>query len=151
VVRASGDDVDRIVAVHRAGDGTDSPPALGTLRHCRRGRVRHEAGFIAFELFFDRVLARGDTAVVEYELEFPDDRPVTCFYDRRFRHSVRDYLAVVRFDRQMLPARCYGYDRATVDAPQRRTAELWVGSSGGVHLTESGMEGGIIGLEWEWE
>ncbi|GAA0360540.1 hypothetical protein NE235_21505 [Actinoallomurus spadix] len=151
VVRASGDDVDRVVAVHRAEAETDPPPALGDLRHCRRGRVRHEAGFIAFELFFDRVLARGDTAVVEYELGFPGDRPITRFHERRFRHSVKEYLAIVRFDRQVLPARCYRYDRDTVDVPRRRTAELWVGSSGGVHITRSGVAGGITGLEWEWE
>ncbi|GAA4604158.1 hypothetical protein GCM10023195_14100 [Actinoallomurus liliacearum] len=151
VVRASGDDVDRVVAVHRAEAATDPPPALGELRYCRRGRARHEAGFVAFEIFFDRVLSRGDTAVVEYEIEFPGDRPIAQFYDRRFRHPVRDYLAVVRFDRRTLPARCYRYDRAGVDVPRHRTAELWVGSSGGVHIMRSGMTGGIIGLEWEWE
>lgn len=149
VVRASGDDIDRVVAVHSAE--AQSPPVLGELRYCRRGRVRHEAGLLAFELFFDRVLARGDTAVVEYEIEFPGEQPITHFYDRRFRHSVRDYLAVIRFDRQALPTRCYGYERETVDLPQRRTTELWIGTSGSVHVTKSDMESGILGLEWEWE
>jgi hypothetical protein len=151
VVRACGDDVDRVVAVHRGGGETESPPALAELCYCRRGRVRHEAGFLAFELFFDRVLARGDTAVVEYEIEFPGERPVAHFYDRRFRHPVRDYLSVIRFDRKMLPARCYGYERETVDLPQRRTAELWVGTSGSAHITSGGVGGGILGVEWEWE
>jgi hypothetical protein len=151
VVRASGDDIDRVVAVHRADGEGVPPPVLGELRYCRRGRVRQKAGFLAFELFFDRVLARGDTAVVEYEIEFPGERPVAHFYDRRFRHSVRDYLCVVRFDRQVLPARCYRYERETVQAPQRRTGELWVGTSGSAHITRIGLDGGILGLEWEWE
>jgi hypothetical protein len=151
VVRASGADVDRLVAVHRADAETESPPVLGDLRYCRRGRVRHEKGFIAFELFFDRVLERGDTAVVEYELTFPGDRPIAHSYDRRFRHPVRDYLSITRFCRHVLPTRCYRYERETVDVPPYRIDEPWVGTSGGVHITKSDVDGGILGLEWEWD
>lgn len=152
VLRASGDDVDRVIAVHNAEAATEPPPVLGEVRYCRRGRVRYDGRFVAFELFFDRILARGDTIIVEYELLFPGARMVANFYDRRFRHAVREYLCIIRFDRGALPVRCYRYDCESVDLMQfRRTEELWVGASCNAHITEHDIERGIVGLDWEWE
>ena len=150
-LRASGDDVDRVLAVHCANAPTEPPPALGELRYCRRGRVRHDGSFIAFELFFDRILARGDTAVVEYELRFPGERMTIQFYDRRFRHPVREYLCIIRFDRNAVPVRCYSYECERIGLARLRTAELWIGTSRSTHITKRNVEEGILGVEWEWE
>ncbi|MFC5752826.1 hypothetical protein [Actinomadura rugatobispora] len=151
VLRATGDDVDRVVRVHPVEDLAPGPgprlePDLAGLRYCRPGRVRAEGGLIGFELIFDRVLASGDTVVIEYELSRP-----AAEYERRFPRPVRDYLAVVQFHAEMLPARCYGFAREGGGAPRRRLGELWIGASGSAHLALGDVRRGIVGIEWEWE
>ncbi|WP_067813109.1 helix-turn-helix domain-containing protein [Actinomadura kijaniata] len=150
VLRATGDDVDRVVCVHPAG-GDTTAARLTELRFCRAGRVRSGGGLVAFELVFDRVLGAGHTAVVEYTLTLPGDAPPAGHYERRFPRPVRDYLAVVQFDPGALPARCYAYSAETGIAARERISELWVGASGGAHLVMPDVRRGIVGLEWEWE
>ncbi|MFF5259313.1 helix-turn-helix domain-containing protein [Actinomadura viridis] len=143
VLRATGDDIDRVVRVHPM-DGARSEPS--GLRYCRSGRVRAEGGLVGFELIFDRVLSAGDTVVIEYELNSPSG---DC--ERRFPRPVRDYLAIVQFHAETLPARCYGYTRAGERSPSRRLGELWIGASGSAHLALGDVRRGIVGIEWEWD
>ncbi|MEU5878283.1 hypothetical protein [Spirillospora sp. NPDC047279] len=152
VLRAAGDDVDRVVCVHEAGEGHPEAELTG-LRYCRPGRVRAEEGLLAFELVFDRVLAAGDTAVVEYELILRPsrDQRQTDEYARRFSRPVRDYLAVVQFHEEMFPARCYGFTEEAARGPRERLEELWIGTSGSAHISAGDVRFGILGLEWEWD
>ncbi|NDU74436.1 hypothetical protein GWI34_17615 [Actinomadura sp. DSM 109109] len=162
VLRAAGDDIDRVVCVHQTGfegvaaEAGGAPPALDgdpsgllDVRYCRPGRIRAEGGLVAFELVFDRVLAAGDTAVVEYELG-PIGLPAPDGYERRFSHPVHDYVALVRFDGDRLPARCYGFTADGSAAPRRRLGELWIGTSGSANLAFGTVRRGIVGIEWEW-
>ncbi|MFS2291602.1 MAG: hypothetical protein FWJ90_02715 [Actinomadura sp.] len=199
VLRAAGDDIDRVVCVHqtgaadpprngagsptsgsadapegepgasgtartpaasqspdarRASGGPDVRPAAGKaglarVRYCRPGRVRAEGGLMAFELVFDRVLSAGDTAVVEYELG-PVGQPACDSYDRRFPHPVHDYVAIVQFAGDRLPARCYGFTAESSRAPRRRLGELWIGTSGSANIAVGAVRRGIVGVEWEW-
>jgi transcriptional regulator with XRE-family HTH domain len=161
VVRAAGDDIDRIVCVHQvsgavpgggASEGGTAGDAAGlaAVRYCRPGRVRAEGGLMAFELVFDRVLSAGDTAVVEYELG-PAAEPPSDSYDRRFAHPVHDYVAIIQFDGGRLPARCYGFTAESSQAPRRRLGELWVGTSGSANIAVGSVRRGIVGIEWEWQ
>lgn len=147
VLRAAGDDVDRVVCVHPSGEGAE----LTTLRYCRPGRVRESGGLLAFELVFDRVLAAGDTAVIEYELRLPGGGPAADHYDRRFPRPVRDYLAIVQFHPETYPARCYGFSQETRHGRHERLDELWIGTSGSAHLAMADVRHGILGIEWEWD
>ncbi|MQY02948.1 helix-turn-helix domain-containing protein [Actinomadura macrotermitis] len=141
VLRATGDDVDRVVCVHPAAeDGAE----IGWLRYCRAGRVRTVGGLLGFELVFDRVPAVGDTVVVEYGIAFAPGAPPAHRYLRRFPRPVRDYLTVVRFDPQTLPARCYGRYGGV-------GRELWIGTSGSAHLALGDVRRGVVGVEWEWD
>ncbi|WP_242901496.1 helix-turn-helix domain-containing protein [Actinomadura terrae] len=196
VLRAAGDDIDRVVCVHQTGpakidsgpDGqgpagaslSGSEPGGGSggglgggaggdveltgVRYCRPGRIRAEDGLMAFELVFDRVLAAGDTAVVEYELGPADGAQAGAGtvgigggggwsadgYERRFSHPVHDYVAIIQFEGGRLPARCYGFTADTSDAPRRRLGELWIGTSGSANLAVGNVRRGIVGIEWEW-
>ncbi|MFD0903855.1 hypothetical protein, partial [Actinomadura sediminis] len=165
VLRAAGDDIDRVVCVHRTGLADPGSPGgpgdpgdcaasgLAAARYCRPGRIRAGGGLVAFELVFDRVLAAGDTAVVEYDLgpvTVPEGAGAPGLYDRRFPQPVQHYVAVVQFDGERLPARCYGFTAETADGPRNRLGELWVGTSGSANLAVANVRRGIVGLEWEW-
>lgn len=152
VLRAAGDGIDRVVCVHTTGGGAAADgggAALARVRYCRPGRVRAAGGLMAFELVFDRVLSAGDTAVVEYELG-PAGEPASDSYDRRFSHPVHDYVAIVQFDGDRLPARCYGFTAESSRAPRQRLGELWVGASGSANIAVGAVRRGIVGVEWEW-
>ncbi|TYK48276.1 helix-turn-helix domain-containing protein [Actinomadura decatromicini] len=203
VLRAAGDDIDRVVCVHQIagarqpGNTVDGHPAgfsedgagpagtagasgvtasgvlaaadpaaatgqapggaatasatagLSEVRYCRPGRIRAEGGMVAFELVFDRVLSAGDTAVVEYEIG-PVDEPAYDSYDRRFAHPVHDYVAIIQFEGERLPARCYGYTAESSEAPRQRLGELWIGTSGSANIAVGAVRRGIVGIEWEW-
>ncbi|GAA2136832.1 hypothetical protein [Actinomadura napierensis] len=164
VLRAAGDDIDRVVCVHRTGpaDPVEEPAEqpgdaetaeLAGVRYCRPGRVRAGGGLMAFELVFDRVLAAGDTAVVEYDLRPSGPRPPgpPDGYDRRFSRPVHDYVAVVEFGAGRLPARCYGFTADGPRAPRRRFGELWIGTSGSANIAAGPVRHGIVGIEWEWQ
>ncbi|TDD92620.1 helix-turn-helix domain-containing protein [Actinomadura rubrisoli] len=160
VLRAAGDDIDRVVCVHQTATSKDGEAEITGVRYCRPGRVRTDDGLMAFELVLDRVLAAGDTAVVEYELgpvveadvayERALDGWVADSYDRRFSHPVHDYVAIIQFEGGRLPARCYGFTAETSDAPRRRLGELWIGTSGSANLAVGNVRRGIVGIEWEW-
>ncbi|WP_131739984.1 helix-turn-helix domain-containing protein [Actinomadura roseirufa] len=124
---------------------------LLAVRYCRPGRIRAEGGLIAFELVFDRVLAAGDTAVIEYELGPLGEAHLGDGYDRRFAHPVHDYVAIIQFEGGRLPARCYGFTADTAEAPRRRLGELWIGTSGSANLAVANVRRGIVGIEWEWQ
>ncbi|MVZ99495.1 hypothetical protein F8568_003705 [Actinomadura sp. LD22] len=164
VLRAAGDDVDRVVCVHRTGpDALPAEPVepaewtaeLSGVRYCRPGRVRAGGGLMAFELVFDRVLTAGETAVIEYDLRPSGTGPVPGGppdgYDRRFSRPVHDYLAIVQFGAGRLPARCYGFTADGPLAPRRRLGELWIGTSGSANIAVGPVRHGIVGVEWEWE
>ncbi|MEU9022197.1 hypothetical protein [Actinomadura sp. NPDC048394] len=162
VLRAAGDDVDRVVCVHRtdagAGDALQAGPVDGAaelagVRYCRPGRVRAGGGLMAFELVFDRVLTAGETAVIEYDLREsgPDPGGPPDGYDRRFSRPVHDYVAIVQFGAGRLPARCYGFTADGPRAPRRRLGELWIGTSGSANIAVGPVRHGIVGVEWEWE
>ncbi|MBE1534827.1 hypothetical protein [Actinomadura algeriensis] len=156
VLRAAGDDIDRVVCVHRTGPAdreASGASGLAAARYCRPGRVRAGGDLVAFELVFDRVLSAGDTAVVEYDLgpvTVPERAGPPRRYDRPFPHPVQHYVAVVQFDGDRLPARCYGFTAEAADGPRRRLGELWVGTSGSANLAVANVRRGIVGLEWEW-
>ncbi|TDC87935.1 hypothetical protein [Actinomadura sp. 7K507] len=146
VLRAAGDDIDRVVCVHEAGAGNAD---LAQVRYCRPGRIRADGGLMAFELVFDRVLSAGDTAVVEYELG-PVGEPAHDSYDRRFPHPVHDYVAIIQFAGERLPARCYGFAAESSRSPRQRLGELWIGTSGSANFAAGAVRRGIVGIEWEW-
>ncbi|MFI0485932.1 helix-turn-helix domain-containing protein [Actinomadura sp. 9N215] len=131
---------------HAATGGT---AGLAEVRYCRPGRIRAEGGLVAFELVFDRVLSAGDTAVVEYELG-PVEEPAYDSYDRRFSHPVHDYVAIIQFDGERLPARCYGFTAESSQSPRQRLGELWIGTSGSANIAVGAVRRGIVGIEWEW-
>lgn len=152
VMRANVDRVSRAVAVFRTDDTTRPPIRIGAVRSCRVGRIRSdvEGGLIAAELIFDRVLAQGETVVMEYEFVTVSTEP-TNIYFRGFAGPVGEYVLQVQFDPAAVPARVFRFERRGVSAPDQGVREIWVGTTYGAHLVAYDVPPGIIGMKWEWE
>ncbi|MBS2532789.1 hypothetical protein KGQ20_08375 [Catenulispora sp. NF23] len=154
VVRAEADDLSRMTVLYRTYDPPSPAPVMTALHGCRVGRVRiaADSGFVAAELLFDRVLRRGDTTVVDYELTglSPTPPTETDFYQRFFPYATAMYVLMVQFDPATVPARCVRYERRTEAAPDQGVREVWVGATGQAHVMATDVPPGVVGLRWDW-
>ncbi|MDG4782010.1 hypothetical protein O7614_20330 [Micromonospora sp. WMMD961] len=151
VLRANTDRVSRTVGIFRTDDLTAST-RINAVRNCRVGRVRHEngSGLLVAEIIFDRMLAQGDTVVIEYEFLSTSQLPTDNYY-RGFSTPVSEYVLQVQFDHDAVPARCHRFERRGLHAPDQGVWEAWIGSTHGAHLIASDVPPGIVGMRWEWE
>lgn len=152
VVRANVDRVARTIALYYSDD-PEAELSIKAQRGCRIGRVRTEPGTggIAAEIVFDRVLAQGDTAVVEYEFQIGSNHLPTGTYHRGFSVPIGEYVLQVQFDPGAVPARCYRFERHSITAPDQGVREVWIGSTQSAHLLAREVPPGVVGMRWEWE
>ncbi|MFI6243715.1 hypothetical protein ACIBEF_27985 [Micromonospora sp. NPDC050795] len=151
VLRANTDRVSRTVGIFRSDDLTAST-RINAVRNCRVGRVRgdHSSGLLVAEIIFDRMLAQGDTVVIEYDFLSTSQEPTDNYY-RGFSTPVSEYVLQVQFDHDAVPARCHRFERRGLHAPDQGVWEAWIGSTHGAHLIASDVPPGIVGMRWEWE
>ena len=152
VLRANVDRVSRAVGVFRTDDTTHPTIRINAVRSCRVGRVRSdvEGGLLAAELIFDRVLAQGETVVVEYEFLSASAEPSDIYF-RGFAGPVGEYVLQVQFDAAAVPAHVFRFERRGISAPDQGVKEIWVGTTYGAHLVAYDVPPGLIGMRWEWE
>jgi len=152
ILRANIDRVTRAVGIFRTDDMSRPQMKINAVRSCRVGRIRSdvEAGLLAAELIFDRVLAAGETAVVEYEFLSASIEPAFTYY-RAFASPVGEYVLQVQFDPSAVPARCYRFEKRAVGAPEQGVREVWIGTTHGAHLVHYDVAPGIVGMRWVWE
>ncbi|MFD7658653.1 hypothetical protein ACFV4N_32155 [Actinosynnema sp. NPDC059797] len=153
VLRAERDGADRWVTVH---DLTQPGPAprIVPIRSCALGRVvrREEDGVVAAELLFDRVLARGETIVVEYAsvVDGPPYPRGDDTYCSQFRTPVRDYAVEVQFDPAALPTSVRRHVvRPDVPHPVEHQ-RMAVSPEGYTHAVALGFGPGMFCVAWEW-
>jgi hypothetical protein len=148
VVQAMVDRVSRNYFLH-AGNPAGRLVSMVDTRHCRVGRVRADpdAGFVAIEIVFDRVLGRGDTTIYEYFLETG-----TCddYFDRIFRHDAMQYLLEVEFSPEAVPARCLSFRRPKPADDRTDLREIWINPDLVAHVAFTDLTAGIYGMCWEW-
>jgi len=152
VLRAHTDRITRLTVTYRQEEPASRAPRLRAVRGCRVGRVRADpvAGFLVADLVLDRVLDRGDTAVVEYEASDMAFGEVDYYY-RVFPAPVGEYVLQVQFDPAAIPARCWRYERRVVQARDQRVREVWVGGPQLARLVALDVSPSVLGMRWEWD
>jgi hypothetical protein len=152
VVRAHADPADRYVMVWTGQPGCEVERVeLAAGDNCRLGRVRRHSGhaLIVAELLFDHVLHAGDTYILGYELTDPSG--VECpEYERGFRFPSAQYVLQIRFDADALPVRCHQFTRRHADGPERIVRPLVLNAHRTVHLAETELRPGVLGIHWSW-
>ncbi|WP_233223475.1 hypothetical protein [Amycolatopsis sp. CA-128772] len=127
------------------------PPKLIGTRYCEPGRVETlpEEGFRIIELALPRPLSRGETAILEYELEYDDERPnMSC--NRLFRHAVHTHLLEITFAPEAQPLACRSYRLAVVNAPEIDVTPLTHAPGAPFHVYSTEVSAGVRGVGWEW-
>lgn len=144
-MRARCDGPDRRVLLHQQDDPTVPLPQLTLLRGASLGHVEREPsdGVIGAEVHFCQPLRRGETVIVEYELEWQRQGPYEVEYTRRLRTPLRELLLEVEFHREALPmaVTAFTHDREALvglDVEHRATV---------VHPDSTP---GTTGIRWSW-
>ncbi len=151
LLRADCDGPDRWVTVYRLGR-PGPPPLVRAAAPFRTGRVIEvpESGLVVAELLFERPLSRGETIIVEYNLEHRSPQPCSTHIESTLHVPVREYVLEVQFDPARLPATCHSYRTADLDArPQERLLRL--DSTGSVHAVALTAGPCRFGIRWAWE
>ncbi|MFF8018607.1 XRE family transcriptional regulator [Streptomyces sp. NPDC007929] len=150
LVRATGDGADRLTAVHTFDSGL-----RGARAHVRCGlpgplRILPELSTAVAELRFGRVLARNETAVVDYTVRVEPGDGTDDHYERRTRTRLRDYLLQVYFHPAALPVACHRYYREHSSARPAYHHRLSPDVSHSVHCAPGRCPAGIYGVSWRW-
>lgn len=153
VLRAERDGVDRTVMVYDVERVGRPFPELRAHQSCKIGRVAadDDAGIIVSEIVLDAPLARGETSIIEYSLNFPgppysrgDDS-----YCRRFTTPIREFVLEMQFDPDALPAYCELY---TVNPEEQTTTrrKVEVAPNGQAHAVALDFGPGTFCVRWDW-
>jgi hypothetical protein len=149
-LRATADRVSRSFLMHYGEHSADAPAVVAT-RHCRVGRIRTdvESQYLGAELILDRVLAQGDTTILEYELD-----PAQCadaHFERSFRSGGRQHVVEVHFSPKAVPTRCLSYRRTGPEAADDECHEAWINNELTAHVARVDLAPGLYGMRWEWD
>jgi hypothetical protein len=152
VFEARTDGQDRWLLIYNSDDPSAGPPALTTVRNCHLGRQQVDTanGLMVAELMFDQPIRRGETYLIEYELENAGPPYPTCnrTHWREFRRPIREYLLEIHFNSATVPGRCQQFARpAGQKHPRMRNLSLDACQS--VHAVAIDFGPGLFGIEWE--
>lgn len=149
VLRAEADGMRSCAVVHRAEDSDPALPLLVAGPGCVVGRVRASGRFTVAEVLFDRTLAAGQTALVDYVVRWSGGATANR-YSRAMRRGPRAYLAQVSFHPAALPSECFAYTQTDAWAPETGSGRLRLGAFAGVHTLVSEPATPIVGIRWRW-
>jgi hypothetical protein len=124
------------------------PRALG---NCRLGQIvpHPSEPALVYELLFDQTLDAGETWVFEAGIADPSGAVCTEFA-YGFRFPAEQYLLEVRFHPNALPVRCYSFAQRDLADERHPTGALPLSRHHSVHLVESGVRSGVLGIKWDW-
>lgn len=153
VLRALVSGPGRSVVVHRIDEPGLPMPEPQAMWHCRIGRrvSDHTSGYTVFELVFDRVLAAGETIIVDYQLTFGESGPPATHYERESRLLTREYVQEVCFDPAVQPVECYQYASPTAAPESVDARPLALDSAACVHSVALNLGPGRYGTRWRWD
>ncbi|TDP90611.1 hypothetical protein [Labedaea rhizosphaerae] len=146
VVRAEVDRVDRYVAIcHSNG----APARISAAAPCRAGRSCRDprTGYAVAEVLLDRVLHRGDTAVLEYSWLTPAD-PADTYHRVCLSRASQAMVLELEFSPAVVPASCTAFYSPRRTTPEQSLGPLWIGGSGRAHLAMTDAAPGMYGIRW---
>ncbi|MBB1155787.1 MULTISPECIES: hypothetical protein [Amycolatopsis] len=153
VLLAEQDGISQDLNLLELSPGSRRRPTLIPTYNCRLGRqsVSEEKHLMINELLFDSALRRGETVVLEYEIElYPEPgQPSDNGWTASFRLPIQEFLIEARFGPGAVPVRCREVRRPFSD-PTPTERPVRIGESANTHAVMLGLRAGRYGLEWDW-
>lgn len=154
VLRAVADDVDRLMLINHVGDRTAPPPTINPISHCSVGQ-RHVftgSAVVVTELLYDRNLDKGDSIVVEYELQCGPPYPTDTYHGFLRQRPLREFVMEVNFDAAALPARCEWYQSTPGETePPEQVRPLDLDETNSVVVVRHDLPATHYGVRWHWD
>jgi hypothetical protein len=154
VLRAIADGVDRILLADGVDDDSVPPPRVVPLAHCELG-ARYEletSNFVITELLFDRVLAKDDSMMIEYRLDYGPPYPFDTSHEERKQMPLREFVMEVRFASDAIPARCEWYEIGARDpAATEKVRPLEINATHSVLVVRHDLPPSQFGMRWFWD
>lgn len=145
VIRAVADGVDRVILVNRVDDKAAAPPAIVALSHCAVGARDTLPGTSTqlTELLFDRSLDRGESIMVEFQLEYGPPAPRDPFREQYHGLPLRELVMEIQFDVAVAPVQCEWYQRDDVRS-------LQLTSTRSALVVARDLPATPYGVRWAW-
>lgn len=146
-LRATADDVSRSTAFCLGRPGsTPTEVIVGTGARLGRTVRLDEEGVLVAELFLERPLSLGETAIVEYTFSFvgEDDAEFGTYATNR----LSDVSVWARFAPERTPSRGWRFTQAP--GADEVVVEVDLTRSTSIHHAQRGFGPGLMGVRWEW-
>ena len=154
VLRALADGVDRILLADQVEDASAPPPRIVPLDHCSLGRqlLLDSSSFVITELLFDRELAKGDTMMLEYRMDYGPPYPYDTFHEEHKQMPLREFVLEVSFDPAAIPVRCEWYESSPLDPDSgERVTTVPLSVTNSVVVVRHDVQPSEFGLRWFWD
>ena len=151
VKRATADGPDRVLVL--CGSDVGPTPALHALLGCTLGKTFTDArlpGVAIAELLIGRPLRLGESAIMEYEVEFPAPYAADRRWEKWLYRSVREYVLEVVFAPTCLPARCLQYRVSDTETDEVSERAVALDAHARVSAVALDVGPGRFGIRWEW-
>ena len=102
------------------------------------------------ELLFDRALAKGESIIVEYRVEYAAPFPRDAWHELRRRMSLREFVLEIRFDPAAVPARCEWYVRDLADGVEV-CREVTLDATHAARVIQHDLPPSAYGVRWTWD
>jgi len=155
VVRAAAGGADRMLLFNHHEDDDAPLPTLVPLVHCTNGprHILSEPAVVVSELLFDRALAKGESIIIEYRVEYAAPFPRDVWHELRRRMPLREFVLEIRFDPAAVPTRCEWYVRdlnhGVGDVEGVRPVRL--DANHAARVIQHDLPPSAYGLRWAWD
>ncbi|SDY04664.1 hypothetical protein SAMN05421504_104329 [Amycolatopsis xylanica] len=151
LIRADHDDTTRFVFVARCSALPQAPVVTFT-EGCQPARFRADvpSSTCVFEFLFDRPLAAGELASVEFAVRFPPGQ-TTQHTQMALYRPAREMVLHIAFDPDMTPNRCFGYFQPRCGAPREQQGEaVFDGQASTYQFITLDPLPGQYGIQWSY-
>jgi hypothetical protein len=115
----------------------------------------NDTGALAVELLLDMTLRRGESCLVEYGVEYPEQASIPpedwdLAWGFGSGSGFREYCLTVKFAPSALPRRVVQFWQPSQAEPERDLTEVPVTSAGVAQIITFDVPPGFVGLRWEF-
>jgi hypothetical protein len=156
--QAQHDDVDRTCFILTRENRIMPTGWSSSTNEIGRACLDEASGALAVELLLDRPLSRGESCLVDYDVEYPDEVPGNRLgeanWDRNWGFGssagFRDYCITMRFSPKALPRRVVQFWQPPHAKEMRDIAEIPLSGKGTAQYIAFDLPPGFVGLRWEY-